>query len=136
MATIERFEEIKAWKKAIELNDLFYPMTEQLPFSRDFSLKDQMKRSCISISSNIAEGFERESNNSFIYYLRIAKGSAGEFRSQLYVARNRQYISESEFKQLYNAAEETSKMISGFIVYLRKLKLKNTIKTITSIITF
>jgi four helix bundle protein len=135
MAKIERFEEIKAWQKAIELNDLLYEVTERFPFARDFSLKDQMKRSCLSVSSNITEGFERESNNSFIYYLRIAKGSAGEFRSQLYVAKSRNYISDTEFQKLYGHAEETSKMIGGFIGYLRKLKLKTTIKTIVSIFT-
>jgi four helix bundle protein len=136
MATIKRFEDIVAWQKAIELNDLLYDVAERSPFSKDFTLKNQMQKCALSVSSNIAEGFERESINSFIYFLLIAKGSCGEFRSQLYVAKNRRYISEEEFKNIYAQAEELSKMISGFVKYLRTQKLKNVLKTAKSILTF
>lgn len=122
MPTIEKFEDIVAWKKAMELCDLIYSVTGNDKFSRDFGLKDQIRRASVSVVSNIAEGFERESNNQFIYFLIIAKGSAGELRSQIYIAKNQNYISKDEFNILNEKVLEVSKTISGFITYLRGLK--------------
>lgn len=122
MATISKFEDIMAWKKALELSDLIYSYSNQNNFSKDFGLRDQMRRASVSVVSNIAEGFEREGNNQFIYFLLVAKASAGELRAQLYIARNQKYITAEEFEQLNNKVLEVSKTISGFISYLRTQK--------------
>jgi four helix bundle protein len=122
MAKIEKFEDIIAWKKAMELCDLIYICTNNERFSRDFGLKDQIRRSSVSIVSNIAEGFERESHNQFIYFLNIAKGSAGELRAQNYIAKNQNYITKEEFNVLNDKVIEVSKTLAGFISYLRSLR--------------
>jgi four helix bundle protein len=124
MATILKFEDIVAWQKALELSDLIYEYSNKDKFSKDFGLRDQMRRASVSVVSNIAEGFEREGNNQFIYFLLVAKASAGELRAQLYVARNQKYITTEEFEQLNNKVIEVSKTISGFISYLRTQKKK------------
>ena len=124
MAKIEKFEDIIAWQKALELSTLVYKMTNKDKFSKDFGLKDQIRRASVSVVSNIAEGFERESNNQFIYFLVIAKGSAGELRSQIYIARNQDYITIEEFEILNSKVIEVSKTIGGFLSYLRTQKNK------------
>lgn len=124
MATIEKFEDIIAWQKAMELCNQIYTYTNKEKFSKDFGLKDQIRRSSVSIVSNIAEGFERISTNQFIYFLIIAKGSAGELRTQIYIAKNQNYITEEEFNLLNDKVLEVSKTISGFVSYLKGLKNK------------
>jgi four helix bundle protein len=124
MPTIEKFEDIIAWKKAMELCDSIYSVTAKEKFSKDFGLKDQIRRASVSVVSNIAEGFERESKNQFVYFLIIAKGSAGELRAQIYIAKNQHYITKEEFNLLNNKVIEVSKTISGFITYLRSIKTK------------
>lgn len=129
MATIEKFEDIIAWKKAMELCDLIYVCTNKDRFSKDFGLKDQVRRSSVSIVSNIAEGFERGGNNQFIYFLSIAKGSAGELRAQIYISKNQDYITVEEFNTLNNKVIEVSKTISGLINYLKTTKIKSQLST-------
>ena len=129
MVKIEKFEDIIAWKKAMELCDLIYSYTNKEKFSKDFGLKDQVRRSSVSIVSNIAEGFEREGNNQFIYFLSIAKGSAGELRAQIYISRNQDYITEEEFNSINDKVIEVSKTISGFISYLKSIKSKPQLST-------
>lgn len=124
MAKIEKFEDIIAWQKAMELCDNIYKMTNKELFSKDFGLKDQIRRAAVSVVSNIAEGFERESNNQFIYFLVIAKGSAGELRTQIYVAKNQKYITQEEFELLNSKVLEVSKTIGGFVSYLKSQKSK------------
>ncbi|MBC7694392.1 MAG: four helix bundle protein [Burkholderiales bacterium] len=122
MATILKFEDIIAWQKALELSDLIYTHSNNEKFSKDFGLKDQMRRASVSVVSNIAEGFEREGNNQFIYFLLVAKASTGELRAQLYIARNQKYNSSSEFDTINNKVLAVSKTISGFTSYLRTQK--------------
>jgi len=117
---IEKFEEIKSWQKAQELTLLIYELTKQNNFSKDFGLKDQIRRASISVMSNIAEGFERESNKEFKRFLLIAKSSAGEVRSQLYIAKSQNYISELEFEKSINLALDCTRLISKFITFLRQ----------------
>jgi four helix bundle protein len=121
MAKINSFEEIVAWQKARELNADIYRITnENVLFTKDFGLRDQMRRASISISSNIAEGFERETTKEFIRFLYIAKASAGEFRSQLYLAYDLSYLKEADFESLSNKINDVSKLLSGFIKYLTR----------------
>lgn len=124
MATIERFEDIQAWKRAREVTRKIYELSSGGEFGRDFSLKDQMRRSSVSIMSNIAEGFERDGNREFVNFLSIAKGSCGEARSQLYVALDQNYITPVEFDWTYNHISETGRMIGGLMSYLNQSDMK------------
>ena len=92
MPTITRFEDIEAWKTARELTRMVYALTEQGQFAKDFGLKNQIQRSSVSVMSNIAEGFESRTQAKFIDYLGHAKASAGEVRSQLYIALDLKYV--------------------------------------------
>ena len=118
MPTITRFEEIEAWQTARELTRLIYSFTVEGKFSRDFGLKDQIQRASVSIMSNISEGYESQTQAQFIRYLSLAKASAGEVRSQLYVARDLNYIAQEQFTQTFAMAEKASRQIARFISYL------------------
>lgn len=109
---ISRFEDIIAWQKSNELAVLIYQHFEK---SNDFGFRDQILRSSVSIMNNIAEGFERKTNNEIKYFLFIAKGSCGEQRSMMILAKELKMITDSVYSYLYNRAEEISKLISGFI---------------------
>lgn len=118
MPTITRFEEIEAWQTARELTKMIYSITDEGKISRDFGLRDQIRRASVSIMSNIAEGFESKTQPSFIRYLAISKASAGEVRSQLYVSHDVGYITEEQFKNLFQITEKISRQLSRFISYL------------------
>lgn len=118
MVKIERFEEIEGWKKGRELCQWVYKVTNQRAFARDYGLRDQMRRAAISVISNIAEGFESQSDQTFIRHLYIAKGSSGEVRAQSYAALDLSYVTQEEFDILYKIATETSRLVAGFIKYL------------------
>ena len=126
MARIERFEDIESWKKGRELRRAIYQCSKRGEFARDFSLKDQIRRAAQSITSNIAEGFKRGGNREFIQFLSDAKGSCGEVRDQLYTALDEKYVTQPEFDRLYTLAEETSRLISGFMKYLLQSPLRGT----------
>jgi four helix bundle protein len=121
MGTIQRFEEIEAWKSARELTRSIYKLTSAGPFSRDFGLCDQMRRASVSIMSNIAEGFESRTSGLFLELLGRAKGSAGELRAQLYVAWDAGYLKQEQSDSLRQLCEKCSGQISGFASYLRSL---------------
>ena len=124
MARIEKFEDIEGWKKGRELRRAIYACSKRGEFAKDFSLKDQIRRAAQSVTSNIAEGFERGGNREFIQFLSDAKGSCGEVRDQLYTALDENYVSQAEFDQLYGLAIETSRLISGFMKYLQQSELR------------
>ena len=109
---IEKFEDIIAWQKAKDLTLEIYHIFKN---NRDFSFKDQIQRASVSIMNNIAEGFEQRTNQEFLHFLYIAKGSCGEVRSMLYLASELKYGSEKEFNGLHDLTVEISKMLSGFI---------------------
>jgi four helix bundle protein len=92
-----RFEDLLIWQKSRDLTRLIYELTGTTAFSRDFGLRDQMRRAAVSVMSNIAGGFEREGDPEFGHFLSIAKGLCGEVRSQLYVARDQGYIDPAAF---------------------------------------
>ena len=119
MPTFKRFEDITAWQKARELTKEIYRVTSQKEFSRDFALKDQIRRASVSVMSNIAEGFERSGTGEFTPFLATAKGSAGEVRSQLYVALDQAYITPDIFSTLNLTVTEISKMVAGLMGYLK-----------------
>ena len=116
---IEKFEDIQAWQKARELVRSIYQATNEGDFARDYSLKDQIRRASVSVMSNIAEGYARQTGREFIQFLYIALGSAVEVQSQLYIARDLRYLSQEEFDKIYGLASETAKLITGFIKYLK-----------------
>src|SRR6266571_6454598 len=120
MASIKRFEEILAWKKAKELVREIYLVCGDGRFTRDFGLKDQICRAAVSSTSNFAEGFGRRSGKDFAHFLDVSRGSALEVQSLLYVARDLKYINEVDFDKLYKLADETISLIGGFTVYLRR----------------
>lgn len=126
MGTIKRFEDIKAWQKARILANECYKISNKGEFDRDFGLKNQIRNSSGSAMDNIAEGFERDGKKEFVQFLSAAKVSAGEVRSQLYRVLDRNYIDQTKFEELYNLCIEVSKMISGFMDYLRNSDLQGT----------
>ncbi len=111
MATIQRFEDLICWKKARELTKGVYDNFKKCD---DRGLKDQIQRASVSVMSNIAEGFERGTKQEFLNYLFIAKGSAGEVRSQLYVALDAGYLNIEKFKYLNDLATQNSRLIQSF----------------------
>jgi len=123
MATIKNFEELDVWKISMELCTEIYNLTNSDLFSRDFALKDQIRRSAISIPSNISEGYERDGINQFLYFLAISKGSCGELRTQLRIAYSLNYLSSMDYNNLNEKCLSTSKQLSSFIKYLRNYKL-------------
>src|SRR5512141_1245529 len=122
MATVRRFEDIQAWQKARAVTKLIYEATNTGDFSRDFGLRDQIRRATVSIMANIAEGFARRSDKDFAHFLNIARSSTAEVQSHLYVALDQDYIVKDKFEEIYVQLEELSKMIFGFV---RHLALKN-----------
>jgi len=124
MARIRSFEEIEAWQKARRLADLIFKIFQREEAKRDYSLKDQSSRSIGSVMDNIAEGFERGGNKEFIQFLFVAKGSAGENRSQCYRMLDRNYISRDEFDHMTSELIAIGKMIMGLIVYLEQSELR------------
>ena len=111
-------EDIEAWKRGCRLAVDIYQLTSEGKFDKDWSLKDQIRRSAISIPSNIAEGYERESDLEFRRFLFIAKGSCGELRTQLYIVLAIGYVKDSQVKPLLKECLEISSMIKGLINYL------------------
>ncbi|WP_439555028.1 four helix bundle protein [Dyadobacter sp.] len=112
MSKVEKFEDLKVWQSGLSLSILVY---QTLADCRDYALKDQMCRSAVSIASNIAEGFERHSNKEFIRFLRIAKGSSGELRTQIYIAAGINMITEEKGTELINKTQIISAMLQNLI---------------------
>lgn len=118
MATFTRFEQIESWQKARLLASAVYRVTAEVAFARDFGLRDQIRRSAVSIMANIAEGFGRGGNKEFNSFLSMARGSAIEVKSHLYVALDASLITEQSFESLYKLASESEALISGLMKYL------------------
>lgn len=121
---IGKFEDLPIWKMSLKLTKKIYDVSSQQKFSKDFALRDQIRRAIISVSSNIVEGFEKNSNNEFIRFLKIAKGSAGEVRNQIYISLSVEYISQDQFNSINNELQDLSNQIGGFISYLEKCRFQ------------
>jgi len=120
MKKVQQFEDFEVWKKASSIATTVLTLTNQPPLKSDYSVKDQIRRSAFSISSNIAEGFEYNNNRDFIRFLRYAKGSAGELRSQLYILHNVEMIDSEQYQAIKEELITLSKQLSNLIQYLRK----------------
>lgn len=119
MAKFNKFEEIQAWQKAHYTTLLIYKVTLNPNFAKDFGLRDQIRRSAVSIMANIAEGHGRRTNAEFANFLNIARGSVSETQSHLYVAVGLKYITKEEFKDIYGVLTEISRMTLALAKYLR-----------------
>ena len=126
MATITKFEDIEAWQKGRELKRVLYKHSKRRNFSKDFALCDQIRRAAMSITANIAEGFERGGNKEFIHFLSTSKGSCGEVQDHLYTAFDEQYLEKDEFDSLYSKAAEVGRLIGGFMIYLQRSEIRGT----------
>ncbi len=122
---LEKFEDLEIWNKAIDLYVEIYNISEKGKLKNDFSAKDQLKRAVLSISNNIAEGFEYENNLQFLRFLRYSKGSAGEVRSMSYAFHSTGQIDKVAYENLLEAVITISKNIKGFMKYLSSLKKRN-----------
>jgi four helix bundle protein len=118
MATIKRFEDLEIWQLARQLCKEIFELTLRENFTKDFSLKDQIRASSGSIMDNIAEGFEKGGTREFKQFLSVAKGSCGETRSQLYRFFDRLYITEDEINKYLEKTYQLAKKISNMMSYL------------------
>jgi four helix bundle protein len=110
---VQRFEDLIAWEKSMDLAVEIYEVTRKRPFSRDFALSDQIRRAAISIPANVAEGFDRGSRAEFHRFLSIAKGSCAELRSHIHLAKRLDYLPAPVAGTLIGSTEELSRIIGG-----------------------
>lgn len=122
MATIKKFEDLDCWQEARILVKLAYELTNKKSFNKDFRLIDQLTSAAVSVMSNIAEGFDSQTNPEFIRFLKFARRSSSEVQSLSYVIEDIGYINNNEFEQLYLQCEKCRKLIDGLLRYLRKNK--------------
>jgi len=115
----EQFEDLRVWQTARALTNRVYALSRKDGFADDWALKDQIRRAAVSAMSNIAEGFERRTRPQFIDFLGTAKASAGEVRSQLYVARDQGYLGEEEFEAVSDLADKLSRQLYSLIQHLK-----------------
>ncbi len=126
MATIKRFEDLEVWQQARILSQQIISISKQTELKSDFKLRDQIKDSAGSVMDNIAEGFERNGKLEFRQFLSVAKGSAGETRSQLYRVFDNEYINQEKLDFLVSEYEKLSGKIQNFITYLNNNDFKGT----------
>lgn len=124
MATINRFEELEIWIEARRLSSIIFNLTLETQFKNDFKFVQQIRASAGSVMDNIAEGFERDGNLEFRQFLSIAKGSAGETRSQLYRSFDCGYITQQQLENIKSDYEKLSGKLKNFISYLNKKDFK------------
>ena len=119
LSTIKSFEDLKVWKDSRIFVKEIYTMINNFPVKENYGLTSQITRAAVSIMSNIAEGFARDTNKEFIRFLIIARGSTAEVQSDLFIALDLKYINQDEFKKTYYQAENLGKQINGLIKYLK-----------------
>ena len=122
MPKSQRFEDLQSWQKARQLANAVYELTRQPAFAKDFQLRDQIRDAAGSVMHNIAEGFDAGTRAEFVRFLKIARRSASEVQSELYLALDQKYIAPDQLKSTYDLATETKRLINGMIAYLRKQK--------------
>lgn len=114
---MDAFEKLEVWKRSCRLSVELY---KQFRDCRDFGFRDQITRSALSVPSNIAEGYERNSRKEYLRFLKIAKGSSGELRTQLYIGREAGLLPKEAFESLHQEAVEVSRMLQGIITKLQE----------------
>jgi four helix bundle protein len=119
---IVKFEDIIAWKESRELVNMIYKLTSKSLFKTDFGLKEQIQKAAVSCMSNVAEGFDGQSNTQFIQYLIYTRRSSSEVQSELYVALDRSYITQEEFDRTYEQSKKVGQLANGLIRYLKTSK--------------
>jgi four helix bundle protein len=117
---VSRFEDLICWQEAAKLAVEIYSLSNTKKFSRDFGFRDQLRRAAVSIPSNIAEGKERETVPELIRYLYIAKGSAGELKTQLYLAREIGYLENEQYVELRRRVEGVGTLVGALIKALKR----------------
>jgi four helix bundle protein len=117
---IETFEDLRVWQQGIKLVKQVYLLTKEGDLSKDFGLRDRLRRASVSVPTNIAEGFERYSRKEYVQFLNIAKGSPGEVRSLLRVALEVGYLDKFKYDELYSYVMDLSRMLSTQIQALNK----------------
>lgn len=122
MAKIERFEDLQSWQKARQLANKVYELTRLPAFAKDFELRDQIRDAAGSVMHNIAEGFDAGTRAEFVRFLKMARRSASEVQSELYLALDQKYITPEQLKSTYDLATEAKRLINGMIAYLHKPK--------------
>ncbi len=113
------FRELKVWQASIEFTIYIYSLTKHFPKNEQYSLTDQIQRASVSIASNIAEGYQRQSRKEFINFLHISYGSCAEVETQLTIAEKLSYIDAATFQNALEKLTEIEKMLNGLI---RRLK--------------
>lgn len=113
------FEDLNVFEESRMLTKQIYQLTNSKQFNKDYGLREQIRRASISIMSNIAEGYERNSDKEFAKFLGYSKGSCGEVRSQLLIAKDLGYLDQNEFEKLYDDCKHISAMISNYIKALK-----------------
>ncbi len=114
------FEKLTAWQKAVEYADLMYKVTRSFPTEERFGLTSQLRRSAVSVSSNIAEGSSRSPRTDFARFVEISYGSLLESISELEIAKRQEFLNDAMFDTAYKKAEELAKMLSAFRRTLKK----------------
>lgn len=119
MATFKRFEDIQAWQKARALTKIVYLTSYSGEFGKDFDLRRQIRRSCMSIMANIAEGQGRRTDKDFAHFLNMSLGSVAETKSHIYLAYDLGYIEQSQFDEIYEKLDEVGRMVFSLSAHLR-----------------
>ena len=128
MSTIKTHRDLDDWKKSVLLVTTVYEVTKGFPKEEIYGITNQIRRSAVSVPSNIAEGSARQGNKEYVQFLYISLGSLTELETQFIIARNLKYLSENDFDSLMGNLTEIGKMIIGLIKYIKKqmnLKLVN-----------
>lgn len=121
---VRRFEDLAVWQTARELTKGVYRAIKSQDLGRDFALADQMRRAAVSVGSNIAEGFERGTRKQQIEMCYIAKGSAGELRSQVITAHDVELLDDTAYEWLHSQCEQCSRQLQAYISHLRRTQGK------------
>ena len=126
LSTIKSFEDLPIWQDARKFTNKIYNITNKFPKEELYGLTSQIRRTTVSIMSNIAEGFDRKSDKELSNFLPMARGSSLEVQNDLYIALDLKYISEEEFKKMYAEVKKIAKQINGLMTYLRNDSKKYT----------
>jgi len=122
VSTIKSFEDLTIWQESRKYTNKIYILTNKFPKEELYGLTSQIRRAAVSITSNIAEGFDRRSDKELSNFLSIARGSTAEVQNNLYIALDLKYVSQTEFNQLYQEAKKIAQQINGLMTYLKSGK--------------